>query len=812
MNDDYKFYLRIIISSCDVLIQIIFIIIGIKRLYKIKNHMNIEKKYLSYSNMDNSQLPKIDKQKWTFFSMIKFIINKIIVLLHFSSIIIYFLNFDLSENLIEGITFTAYCIVNCISWIISTRLFYKEYRIYKDQTYSAIRVFWILMLIFNIIELVYRFFDDALNSFYETNKIIFLLFSLICFFSFILFLLAIFHPYDVSIEKTTQKEDKIKDDLNETRISTGLQDDLLNNNSEDEFTNDEDLSFQSTENIVIELDDAEGFNKKLFIIELKVKTQDFKQLIFSLKIQKVKHKRVKLPSNVSNFNEVILKYYKRRDTSKDVLNLIKQAYNISLTLNPLRTSFTGDKKNSNLLAHLYREIIRKDKNFLLDLIKFLNIKSDDIVQCLSGSFTSIYEENPSVEKEINRIDTLGSIFDSFDDFGLTDISNTDIKKQKTEINKFQKYSKTDKKNKNKINDILEINEDNSNDNSVNSAKIPVKRNIIPKDYVAFSSFYNNILINERYITIQIISYEEISTSINFLLKTKKKEDIVLQLNIDKIHDIIYDDELASYIIDNSEDLNNKQSDSKKIMEELFNTYLNNIIYYDERLYNLFNLNKLLNLDIEKFNNEILQKFFEEKKSHIGLFKNDIRLYLFDIKIKIYKNNEDLKPLINQSKIEIALTKTNIDENIDNKKKKINCKINIIKLYLIIEDMVSVLSKNIMRYNELSATLNNIKIYTGKLLNIIHKIAEDQLKNIKNYRIKEAAYGDNKKNLIVTEFEKKFSNSKIQLDAINQEIMNNINKEIKNIDSSMSLLLNKPNLKYALYFTSFRDLIEFSTLF
>ena len=78
---------------------------------------------------------------------------------------------------------------------------------------------------------------------------------------------------------------------------------------------------------------------------------------------------------------------------------------------------------------------------------------------------------------------------------------------------------------------IEINEDNSNDNSVNSAKIPVKRNIIPKDYVAFSSFYNNILINERYITIQIISYEEISTSINFLLKTKKKEDIVLQLNI-----------------------------------------------------------------------------------------------------------------------------------------------------------------------------------------------------------------------------------------------------------------------------------------
>ena len=140
--------------------------------------------------------------------------------------------------------------------------------------------------------------------------------------------------YDVSIEKIIKdEENKINDDGNITRISTGFQDDLLFN-SEDEFTNEEDISFHNIEGIIIELNDSEGFNVKQYNIELKLRTQDFKQILFSLKIDKTKHRRVKLPINVSNFNEVVLKYYKNKNISNELLNLLKQAYNISLTLNP----------------------------------------------------------------------------------------------------------------------------------------------------------------------------------------------------------------------------------------------------------------------------------------------------------------------------------------------------------------------------------------------------------------------------------------------------------------------------------------------
>ena len=116
--------------ACDIIIKIIFIVIGIKRLLKIKKDMNIEKKYLLYQNLENSQL-KISKEKWTCPSMIKFIFNKIIVLLYLSLIIIFSINFDIIHNI--------YYIISFITWLISTRLFYKEFRIYKDQTWNGIK-------------------------------------------------------------------------------------------------------------------------------------------------------------------------------------------------------------------------------------------------------------------------------------------------------------------------------------------------------------------------------------------------------------------------------------------------------------------------------------------------------------------------------------------------------------------------------------------------------------------------------------------------------------------------------------------------
>ena len=103
--------------------------------------------------------------------------------------------------------------------------------------------------------------------------------------------------------------------------------------------------------------------------------------------------------------------------------------------------------------------------------------------------------------------------------------------------------------------------------SINSTRTPMKRISVSKDVAGFSSFLNNILINKRYINMKIISCEEISQNFNFILKTSiDKNEIILQLNIDIIHDILYDDELTSYIIDKAENLNDKKSNSKKFWE------------------------------------------------------------------------------------------------------------------------------------------------------------------------------------------------------------------------------------------------------
>ena len=76
-----------IIIDCDIVFKIFAIFIGIKRLLKIKNDMKIDNKYLSY--IGNSKTKINAKNKWTFWSMFKFIINKLIIVIYIALIIIY---------------------------------------------------------------------------------------------------------------------------------------------------------------------------------------------------------------------------------------------------------------------------------------------------------------------------------------------------------------------------------------------------------------------------------------------------------------------------------------------------------------------------------------------------------------------------------------------------------------------------------------------------------------------------------------------------------------------------------------------------
>ena len=405
--------------ACDNVFKLIFFVIGIKRILKINSNMKIDNNYLSlYSNVDNSILKKITKEKWTFCSMLKFIILKLIVLIYLSLIIVYVLNNELwnINNIIDLVFLTnyifyIYCSINSVTWIIFIRIYYKEFRIYKDQTWYGIRTFWILNSIIIIIEIIFIYYIINKQPIYDfPNIIFFILFSSVGILSFLLFLLAICHLYDISVKQKTIYSKN--DTLNETQISTDFQDDLMSNsdeNNENENFSDE-LNYQKLSKISIDISE----NIKYDII-LKIRTKDFSKLVFKLKIQNVNYIKAKNTTYVCNFNEIILKYYMNNNKSTNILNFIKQAYNISLTLNPKRNSFNGNKTYTNILAILYLEIIKIDNEFLLDLINFLEINDDELINILNKKYISIYKQNPSINKEIERLDTSRSIFSNSED-------------------------------------------------------------------------------------------------------------------------------------------------------------------------------------------------------------------------------------------------------------------------------------------------------------------------------------------------------------------------------------------------------------
>ena len=304
---------------------------------------------------------------------------------------------------------------------------------------------------------------------------------------------------------------------------------------------------------------------------------------------------IKNPVNVTNFNEMILKFYKYKGLSNEILNLIIQAYNISLALNPKRLSFKGERNNIKKLTQLYIELIKKNQRFLLDFLNFLQIQDNDLFKSLNLKYKSMFIENPAIEKEIERVDTLGSLLDtvdndSFDSFNL----DQDIK--------------TEKPSDSDLNQSVNIFSPKTSDKKAgnafkanNNTFIPLKKSPISSNHKIFTEFFNHIMIMKRFLIVEIINYEEATEILNFYLRTiKDKSGVILHLNIGTINNTLYDDELTEFIVDNSKLLKSNKFNTKKNMEELFNSYLNNIFYYDENLYNVFNLKSLIKIEFGKF--------------------------------------------------------------------------------------------------------------------------------------------------------------------------------------------------------------------
>ena len=284
---------------------------------------------------------------------------------------------------------------------------------------------------------------------------------------------------------------------------------------------------------------------------------------------------------------------------------------------------------------------------------------------------------------------------------------------------------------------------------------------------------------------------------------KKNKEMIVQINADDFVNILRDDDLINYIIDNKNclndfDENNKKIQKKNILKFLFNNYLNNLLNYDDDFYKTFKIDKILNFDSNILNKSILTNFFEDDAQNQNIsLKNDLRKNFFSLEI--------ITTNINLPELEIILSNSQ-------NKKTIRKTINIIFYYLIIDDINNILNNNKEMYSFLTPRINAMKKHLEALIKIVYQVEKKQITSIMNYRLNTPMYGIKKLSYFVEEFQKRYNNTKINNDSMSSKI-GEINEEIIKISKCLNNVLNNTKkAKYLLYSTYFRSLLGIDEIF
>ena len=702
--EDKNIIILLLISGSDIITKIISLVLFMKRLSAISKEVNKKSSLLPFYT---DTLKKNEKSKnWSKTSKFKFTINIILSLSSFYiaivKLIFYYKIFDDdsynsiyfctvngldSEHLIKINIFTMYFLFEGIMWMISSILYYKEINNYRNQSWNGLRFFWFTNGIFIYIKIA-TLISVIIAEEGIKKQLIFegILFVIQLFFSIILFFYAIFRPYDFRYSNIEQIfNDHFVNTENNSELNSISNDDSILECS-DILDNDDSFKDESLYNILIK-NNLNDNNPTKVNFYLKIKTNDFTDLTFIIKSMKNKYIKKKSPSELSIFLKNVIKVYKNKKYENNIINLSQQSYNISLTINPNKNSFTGKKDSINILTHLFNEIIKNSNNFLLDLLLFLDLSDIDLVELL---------KNNNINSSLDELD------------GINDKDEYD-----SSIEKSISTSKM------KLNNNLNL---TLNDNK----SILLMNNVcqMSRDMIRLYIFLNNILTKDKFISIKIINYDEEKKEIECLLKiNNSSKQVTININCESFIDIIYDDELKSYYIDNFNSMT--ENNDYSILENLLNDYLSNVIYYDDNLFKVFQLNKIVNLDIEKFNDNVLINFFEYDNIECD---NNIGNILFDINLSppSEEGNNNNKIFTIKYKIK-GIGQKNILNN-----KDVNLDLNLIKLYIIINNILPIINSYIQRnFNELYSALSELKAHIENYIQLFLDIDTENIKKINN---------------------------------------------------------------------------------
>ena len=777
----------IIASSSDIITKIISLILFIKRFYYILKDVK-NKSILSFTY--NSLKQENENNNWSKTSKFKLTIN--IILTIFSFLIgiiphIYYFTYGFKSE--ECFCGNCVLYINMIliyfsfeglMWLLSSILFYKETNYYRNQSWNGLRFFWFSNGIFVFIKIATFIIIYGKNYNTVFSYIINILLCLHFFLSIILLYYAIFRPYDFTyrnIEPLINDEDT-NNELNSISVDNSLLDlnddiDIDKKNDNDKDNDDNDNNFDSKDDILYSINIKNNDNKKPITIFLfiKIKTNEFRIFSFTVKLKEGKYKKEKSPSELCDFFKKLIKCYKSKKYPNNIINLIQQSYNVSLTLNPERNSYTGKKDSIKALTHLCNEIVKLSNNFLLDLLLFLDLSNIDLVHIL---------QNNNIESSLDD-------FDNEDDDSIFEISHTNTKKSNLSSSSIYK---------------------NTSFRSISSLEQ------MSRDVIKLYTFFNNIMIKDNCISVKIIKYDEEKSEIECLLKTINPiKEVSININSENLLDALYNDELKTYYIDNINTM--IEENDYSIFELLLNDYLNDLIYYDDNLFIQLQLNKILNLDIEKFNENILINFFENNNIECI---NNISNILFDIIL----HPLDEKISIDNYLFSIKYTLKGIDKKniLNDNNKEVNMDLNIIKLYIIIDNILPVINSFLKKnFNELYSSLGEIKIYIENYLGLFFDINAEQFKKLKiksENEINKAKYqkllfGEKRINEFSSSIINKLIKYKKDIDNFEDKNIEKINGKIKEINKTLNSILNNSNLKYVLFFSEMRKILGISQL-
>lgn len=784
-----------LISGSDIITKIISLILFIRRFSDISKEINI-KTSLHLTYFDDSLEKKHSSKNWSKTSIFKFIINIILIILSFSIVIAwsFFLFIKLKDNdysfekiddLIVHIIIIVYFLFESIIWLLSSILYYKETNYYRNQSWNGLRFFWLTNGLYTFIKIVNLSLIIAEEK--EINNygcyILIVQFP----FSLILLYFAICKPYDF---KYSNIEEIFKDHLlnnkneyNSELNSIGNDDSILE--YRDNFDNTETFKDDLLYAIYIKNNLNNNEKPKKINFYIKIKTSDFIILTFIIKTKNNKYIKKKSPSEFSYFLKKLIKIYKLKKYENSIINISQQSYNISLTINPKRNSYTGKKDSIITLNHLCNEGVKISNNFLLDLLLFLDLSDIDLVTLLkNNNIESAFEEFDNIEEAEEDISSI--------DNNISTIS-------KKQLN----YS-----------NILNISENN---NLQFGDKKLLLNNIhqMSRDMIKLYIFFNNILIKENFISIKIIKYNEESSELECLLKTNNPyKEVSININSENLIDIIYDDELKTYYIDNFNSMN--ENNDYSILEILLNDYLSNLIYYDDNLFKIFQLNKILNLDIEKFDENVLINFFEYDNIECA---NNIGNILFDVNIS-FLTEENIN---NNNLFSVKYTLKGVDQKniINEDNKKVDMDIYLIQLYIIIDSILPIINSYLQKnFNELYSALSEIKTYIENYLEMSLNIDTESIKKIKSkcgdeinkIKYQKLKFGEQK----IDEYASLMKNmlmekNKGDINSVKKNI-EKLNGQIKEINRALNRILNNKSLKYVLFFSFMRKLLGIFKLF